>query len=36
VPWWVQGGPAAAQQLGGLVGVDVEELLELVGGQGTD
>jgi hypothetical protein len=32
----IQGDPAAAQPLGGLVGVGVEELLELLGGQGTD
>jgi hypothetical protein len=34
VPRWVQGGPAAAQQLGGLAGVGVQESLELLGGQG--
>jgi hypothetical protein len=33
---WVEGGPAAAQQLGGLIGVDVQEPLELLGGQGAD
>jgi hypothetical protein len=32
----IQGGPAAAQQLGGLVGVGVEEVLELFGGEGAD
>jgi hypothetical protein len=32
----IQGGPAAAQPLDGPVGVGVEELLELLGGQGTD
>jgi len=32
----IQRGPAAAQQLGGLVGVGIKELLELFGGQGTD
>jgi hypothetical protein len=31
VPWWVQGGPAAAQQPGGLAGVGVQEPLELLG-----
>jgi hypothetical protein len=36
VLWWVQGGPAAAQQSGGLVGVGVQEPLELLGGQGPD
>jgi hypothetical protein len=30
---WIEGGPAAAQPLGGLVLVGVEELLELLGGQ---
>jgi len=30
------GGSRAAQPLGGLASVDVEELLELLGGQGTD
>ena len=33
VPRWVQGGPAAAQQLGGLAGVGVQEPLELLGVQ---
>jgi hypothetical protein len=33
VPRWVQGGPAAAQQLGRLVVVGVQEPLELLGGQ---
>jgi hypothetical protein len=33
---WVQGGPAAAQPLGGLVLVGVQEPLELLGGQGAD
>jgi hypothetical protein len=33
-PRWVQGTPAAAHALGGLVGVDVQEPLELLGGQG--
>jgi hypothetical protein len=32
----IQRGPAAAQRLCGLVGVGVEELLELFGGEGTD
>jgi hypothetical protein len=36
VPRWVQGGPAAAQQLGRLVVVGVQEPLELLGGQGPD
>jgi hypothetical protein len=36
VPWWVKGGPAAAQQLGRLIGVGVQEALELLGGQGAD
>ena len=36
VPWWVEGGPAAAQQPGGLAGVGVQEPLELLAGQGTD
>jgi hypothetical protein len=36
VPWWVQGGPAAAQELGGLVGVDLHEPLELLGIQFPD
>jgi hypothetical protein len=36
VPRWVQGGPAAAQQLGRLVVVGVQEPLELLGGQGAD
>jgi hypothetical protein len=36
VPRWVQGGPAAAQQLGGLAMVGVQEPLELLGGQGTN
>jgi hypothetical protein len=31
--WWVQGGPAAAQQLDGLAGVGVQEPLELLGVQ---
>jgi hypothetical protein len=30
---WIEGGPAAAQPLGGLALVSVEELLELLGGQ---
>jgi hypothetical protein len=34
VRWWVQRGPAAAQQPGGLVVVGVQEALELLGGQG--
>ena len=34
--WWVQGGPAAAQQLGGLALLGVQESLELLGGQGPD
>jgi hypothetical protein len=33
VPPWVQGGPAAAQQLGGLADVGVQEPLELLGAQ---
>jgi hypothetical protein len=33
---WVQGGPAAAQQLGGLVDVGVQEPLELLGVQLPD
>jgi hypothetical protein len=33
ISWWVQGGPAAAQQLGRLIGVGVQEPLELLGGQ---
>jgi hypothetical protein len=32
----VEGGPAGAQQLDGLVGVGVQEPLELLGGQGAD
>jgi hypothetical protein len=32
----IQRRPAAAQQLGRLVGVDIKEPLELFGGQGTD
>jgi hypothetical protein len=31
---WVQGGPAAAQPLDGLASVGIEEVLELLGGQG--
>jgi hypothetical protein len=34
-PQWVEGSPAAAQPLGGLVGVGVQEPLELLGGQGS-
>jgi hypothetical protein len=33
---WVEGGPAAAQQPGGLVVVGVKEPLELLGGQRPD
>jgi hypothetical protein len=33
---WVVGGPAAAQQLGRLAVVGVQEPLELLGGQGPD
>jgi hypothetical protein len=33
VPWWVQRGPAAAQQLCWLAVVGVQEALELLGGQ---
>jgi hypothetical protein len=36
VRWWVQGGPAAAQQLGGLALMGVQEVLELLGGQGPN
>jgi hypothetical protein len=36
VPRSIQRGPAATQHLGGLVGVGVEELLELLDGQATD
>jgi hypothetical protein len=36
VPWWVEGGPAAAEEPGGLAGVGVQEPLELLGGQGPD
>jgi hypothetical protein len=36
MPRWVQGGPAAAQQLGGLVVVGIQESLELLGCQGAD
>jgi hypothetical protein len=32
----IRRSPAAAQHLGGLVGVGVEELLELFGGEGAD
>jgi hypothetical protein len=33
---WVQSGPAAAQQLGALALVGVQETLELLAGQGAD
>jgi hypothetical protein len=33
VPWRVEGGPAAAQPLGGLASVGVQEPLELLGRQ---
>jgi hypothetical protein len=36
VPRWVQRGPAAAKQPGGLVVVGVQEPLDLLGVQGTD
>jgi hypothetical protein len=36
VPRSVEKGPAAAQQLGGLAGVGVQEPLELLGGQSTN
>jgi hypothetical protein len=36
VHWWLKVGPAAAQQLGGLVVVGVQEPLELLGGQGPN
>jgi hypothetical protein len=36
VPRWVEGGPAAAQQFGGLAVVGAQEPLELLGGQGAD
>jgi hypothetical protein len=36
VPWWVEGGPAAAEQLGGLAVVGVQKPLELLTGQGAD
>jgi hypothetical protein len=36
VPRWVQGGPAAAQQLGWLALVGIQEPLELLAGQGPD
>jgi len=33
-PRWLQGTPAAPEALGGLVGVDIQEPLELLGAQG--
>jgi hypothetical protein len=36
MPRWVEGGPAAAQQLGRLAVVGAQEPLELLGGQGPD
>jgi hypothetical protein len=36
VPRWIEVSPAAAQQLGGLAVVGVQEPLELLGGQGPD
>jgi hypothetical protein len=32
MPRWVEGGPAAAEPLGGLAVVGIQELLELLGG----
>jgi hypothetical protein len=34
--WWVEGGPAAAQELGVLAGVSVQEPAELLGVQLPD